>query len=268
MIAMFFVQIALYKFNKKCNMFFSKTKLLWGFVIVSTIIIVLMYVINNPLVSTVASALSAIVVSIFVSVLYNEELHKAMDKYQRIGLVDYFGNFEDAHNIIKEKISKAKNVDIFLMYGDSFLSTSTKAIQTLLSKDNSHLRYAIYSLDNKFIEAYANYWGIIGKNPKYNISELKRKIQGVRTDLKRFWENKNLGCIFETFEILNSPISYSFYRMDDELFLVPSKNILSKEIKPAVFLFKKTSSDLSMFNKVIKEFELMINNGEIKKIEL
>lgn len=249
-------------------MFFSKMKLLWGFVIVSTIIIVLMYVINNPLVSTVASALSAIVVSIFVSVLYNEELHKAMDKYQRIGLVNYFYNFEDAHSIIMEKISNAKVVDIYVMYGDSFLNTSTSSIQSLLSKDNSSLRYAIYSLDNKFIEAYGNHWGTIENNPKYTADGLKRKINGVRDDLKRLIEKKHPNCTFTFYEIKSSPISYSFYRMDDELFFVPSKNIRSKEIKPVVFQFKKTKFDHSMFNRVKTEFDLMIKNNEVIKVEL
>jgi len=249
-------------------MFFSKIKFLICFGIVSIIIICLMIYINTPFFNVVAAALSAIVVSIVVSVLYNEELHKAMDKYQQIGLVNYFDNFEDAHSIIKSKISNAKIVDIFVMYGDSFLNTSTKAIQSVFAKDNSKFRYVIYSTDNKFIESYGNHWGVIEDNPKYNEAGLKLKIKGVKNDLKTLVEKKHQNCSFDFYEIQSSPISYSFYRVDDELFFVPNKIIRSKAIKPAVFQFKKTAFDFSMFNKLISELELMITNKEIIKAEL
>lgn len=249
-------------------MFFSRTKILWVIGIVSTIIIILMFYKNNPYLNIVASALSAIVVSIVVSFIYNDELHKAMNRYQRIGLVNYFDNFEDAHDIIKDKISNAKVVDIFVMYGDSFLNTSTKALKSVLSKDNSTLRYAMYSLDNPFIKSYGNHWGIVGENPKYNENGLKLKITGVRDDLNGLCKHKHPHCKFELYEILSSPISYSFYRVDNELFFVPSKNIQAKEIKPAVFHFKKTKSEYSKFEKVKNEFDLMISNNEVIKVEL
>ncbi len=250
------------------NMFFSRTKFLLCFSIFSIIVIILLFYINTPLSNIIASALSAILVSIIVSVLYNADLHKAMDMYQRIGLINYYDNFEDAHSVIKDKISKAKDVDIFVMYGDSFLSTSTKAIQSLLCKDNSALRYAMYSSTNVFLEAYGHYWGVLGENSRYNKQGLLVKIEGVKNDLKRLIKNKHNNCIFELYEIQNSPISYSFYIVDDELFFVPGKNISAKEIKPAVFHFKKTNSEFAMFDKVKSEFELMIKNNEILLVDL
>lgn len=224
--------------------------------------------INTPLLNVIATALSAIVASIAVSAFYNEELHKAMDKYNRIGLVNYFDNFEDAHSTIKEKISVAKSVDILVMYGDSFINTSTKAIQSLLARDNTKLRFIMYSSENRFIESYGNHWGIVESNPKYNEAGLKSKIQNVKSDLKRLIEKKHQSCIFELYEIQSAPISYSFYRMDNEIFFVPSKIIRAKEIKPAVFQFKKTEFDFSMFTKLEYELEKMIANNEVLKIDL
>lgn len=249
-------------------MFFSKIKIIILFVVVSTILIVLLLAMNTTATNLIAAVFGSIVASIAVSSFYNEELHKAMDKYNKIGLLNYFDNFEDAHNLIKEKITKAKSVDIFVMYGDSFVNTSTKSIQLLLSKDNSKFRYVMYSSNNKFIESYGNHWGVVDENPKYNMDGLKSKILSVKNDLKRLSEKKHQNCEFELFEIQSAPISYSFYRMDDELFFVPSKNIRSKEIKPAVFQFKKTAFDYSMFNKLLSELELMISNQEVIKVEL
>jgi hypothetical protein len=249
-------------------MFFSKIKILICLVVVSIILIGLLLAIDTTTTNLFAAVFGSIVASIAVSSFYNEELHTAMDKYDKIGLVNYFDNFEDAHNLIKEKISKAKTVDIFVMYGDTFINSSSKSIQLLLSKDNSKFRYFMYSLNNKFIESYGNHWGVIEDNPKYNEDGLKLKIKGVKNDLKRLVEKKHQNCSFDFYEIQSSPISYSFYRVDDDLFFVPSKNIRSKEIKPAVFQFKKTAFDFSMFNKLISELELMIKNKEIIKAEL
>lgn len=249
-------------------MFFSKIKIIVLFVVVSIVLISCLTMLNTTIANLIAAVFGSIVASIAVSSFYNEELHKAMDKYNKIGLVNYFDNFEDAHSIIKSKISKAQTVDIFVMYGDSFLNTSTKAIQSVLAKDNSKLRYVIYSIDNKFIESYGNHWGVIEDNPKYNEEGLKSKIRGVKNDLKRLVEEKHKNCSFDFYEIQSSPISYSFFRVDDELFFVPNKNIRSKEIKPAVFQFKKTTYGFSMFNKLINELELMINNKDIIKAEL
>lgn len=243
-------------------------KILVIFVFVSILIIILLLIINTTVSNLIAAVFGSIVAGISVSAFYNEELHKAMDKYEKIGLVNYFDNFEDAQNIIKEKMSKAKSVDVFVMYGDSFVNTSTKAIQLLLAKDNSKFRYVMYSLDNKFIESYGNHWGVVDNIPKYNKDGLKSKIENVKNDLIRLSKDKHQNCIFEIFEIQSAPLSYSYYRMDQELFFVPSKNIRAKEIKPAVFQFKKTTFDYSMYNKLVSELELMIINKEVVKAKL
>lgn len=236
------------------------------------VIIILLSIFENQYLNIIFSTLSSIVltfvVSIAISCFYNVDLHEAMDKYDNIGLINYFDNFEDAHELIKNKISNAKVVDIFVMYGDSFLNTSTKAIKSVLSKDNSTLRYIMYSSDNPFIKSYGNYWGIVGENTKYTEEGLKSKIEDVKKFLKKLIKKKHNNCKFELYEIKNSPISYSFYRVDNELFFVPSKNTIAKEMKPAVFHFKKTNNEDSMYNKIKSEFESMIGNKEIIKVEL
>lgn len=258
------VQLVLFKIE---FMFFSKIKILISFVIGSVILICLLMCINTTLSNLFAAVLGSIVASMAVSAFYNEELHIVMDKYKRIGLKNYFENFEDVHNEIKEKILKAKNVDIFVMYGDSFLNMSTKSIQSLLSVENSKLRYFIYSSENKFIDAYGNYWGE-NNNSKYNSDGIKAKIENVKNDLRRIVSDNTIKGTFELYEIKNAPASYSFYRIDNDLYFVPSKNIRAKEIKPPVFHFKKTELDSAMFSKIENELEKMIINQEVIKIEL
>ncbi len=249
-------------------MFFSRINIIVIIVVVSVLFISLLLIINTTISNLFAAVFGSIVASMAVSSFYNEELHKAMDKYNKIGLVNYFDNFEDAHNLIKEKISKAKLVEIFVMYGDSFVNTSTISIKALLSKENSKFRYFMYSLENNFINSYGNHWGEVEENTKYNKEGLKSKIENVKKDLRLLLKTKHQTCEFEFYEIQSAPMSYSFYRMDNELFFVPSKNIRSKAIKPAVFQFKITAFENSMFNKLISELSLMIENKEVIKVDL
>lgn len=79
---------------------------------------------------------------------------------------------------------------------------------------------------------------------------------------------KHKNCVFEIYEIQSAPLSYSFYKIDNELFFVSGKNVRAKEMKPAAFHFINTKSENTMFNKITYELELMIKNNEVIKIEL
>lgn len=259
------VLLVLYKLK---GMFFSRKRILIIVVLGSIVLIALLMYINTVISNLIAGVLGSIVASIAVSAFYNEDLHNTIDKYNKIGLLQYFNNFEDAHSLIKSKLSKAKNVDIFVMYGDSFINSSSTSIQKVLEKNDSKLRFFMYSPDNKFIDAYGYYWGEIDPNPKYNASGIKTKIENVKHDLRTLIKDKNVNCQFEFYEILNAPISYSYYKVDNEIFFVPNKNMRSKEIKPPVFHFKRTSSDNSMYRKLENELEKLIVSNEVLKSEL
>lgn len=249
-------------------MFFKKKIILLIVVIGLLIVTGLLFYIGNSISNLIAAVGGSIVVSIIVSSIYNEELHSAMDKYQKIGLFNYFENFEDAQNEIRIKISNAKDVDIYVMYGDRFFNTSSKAISSLLAKENSTLRCFIFSKSNKFIEAFGSYWGDEQSNLEYTADGIKNKIDNVLKLIKRFNENKNKLSTLELYEIQNAPISNSFYIIDGELYFVPNKNLKSKESKPAVFHFKKTNDETTMYKKMKNDLNSMIVSQEVIKIEL
>lgn len=249
-------------------MFFSKKCVLKTLVIVSIIIIALLLYINTTPTNIIAAVIGSIVASIAVSAFYNEELHNAMDKYIKIGMVNYFDNFEDAQDEIRVKISKAKNVDIYVMFADRFFNTSATALTSLLAKKNTRLRYFIYSKSNKFIEAYGIHWQNEHGNSEYNSKGIVSKLDNVVKLISRFNEKKNSTSVIELYEIQSAPVSYSFYRIDNELYFVPSKNISCKEIKPAVFHFKRTKDEATMFSKIEAELDAMISSKEFLKVDL
>jgi len=249
-------------------MFFQKKYDLLVLTIVSVMFVFLLFYINTTVTNTIATVLVAIIASVIVSIYYNKELHDAMDKYNKIGLVDYFDNFEDAQDQIRRKIEKAKKVDIYVMYADRFFNTSSSALNKLLAEENTKLRCFIYCSTNEFIKAYCNHWTYEISESEYDKKGVTSKIDGVEKFISKLNKKKNNYSFIELYKIKRAPISYSFYRIDNELYFVPSKNIRNKEVKPAVFHFKKTENETAMFSKIETELNAMISDSEVIKIDL
>jgi hypothetical protein len=248
-------------------MFFSRKFILIFGTIISVIIIALLIWIDSTIANIIAAVLGSIVASILVSMLYNQDLHNAQDKYLKIGLKNYFNNFEDSQDEIRNKIARAKKVDIYVMFADRFLNTSTNAFKGLISKENSKLRFFIYSTSNKFIDAYGKHWGDELNDTEYNAKGITSKIEGVKKFISILKKESSKSNIVELYEIKNAPISYSFYKIDNEIYFVPNKNIGIK-YKPSVFHFVKTKDEGAMYSKIETELSTMISNNEFIKIEL
>jgi hypothetical protein len=249
-------------------MFFKKKYVLWAVVAILLIVVGFLFYINTPISNLIGAVFGSIVASVIVSSIYNDQLHNAMDKYQRIGLINYFENFEDVQNEIRIRISNAKKVDIYVMYADRFFNTTSNAFTSLLAKENTKLRCFIYSPSNKFIEGYGNHWGDELNEPEYSSEGIIKKIENVVKLIKKLNEKKNNNSTVELYQIQSAPVSYSFYKIDNELYFVPSKNIRSKEVKPAVFHFEKTRMADTMFSKIETEINAMITNNEVIRMDL
>lgn len=232
---------------------------------ISFLTILIFSLINEPWSLIVVAILSSIVSSFAVSAFYNMELHNTMDKYEKIGMVDYFETFEEAQEVIRKKIEKAKKVEIYLMYGSTFFKSNSTTLKQFLAKTNSSLTIFLYNTNNPFIDSYGNHWSKDIAGDEYNSKSIVKLIEQVKSNLSSFTElGKNSS--FEIFEIIESPISYSYYIVDDYLFFVPSKNTRSKNLKPPVLFFKKTRNKKTMYYKIQKEIELMKSSNELKKI--
>lgn len=239
-----------------------------GISIVVVILVILNLLFSNTTITIFTAVLGSIVASIVISIYYNEELHKAISTYNRIGLKSYYSNFEMAQDKIRAAISQGKEVDIYVMYADRFFGSSTMTLKTLLSKRESKLRIFLYHPENIFLGSYGHYWGVLNQEKKYTREGLKELIENVREDLiKLYQEIEGEKGNLEIFEIMNSPISYSFYKIDNNLFYVPSKNTKQKNFKTPVFYFSKTKDANSMFSKIEMEINTMLNDNEVIKLE-
>jgi len=246
-------------------MFFSKKTVLVWIIIISILCIIIIALLGFPYSELLTAVLASILASFAVSAFYNLELHIAMDKYAKIGLKDYYHTFEAVQDKIRKKIDKGKKVDIFLMYGSTFFSSNSQALQNLLKRKGAEVRIFLYSPDNPFIESYGNHWGDLNNEVAYNRDGLRRKIEGVRAiidQLAKYAVDSSLSV----YEIKDAPIPYSFYLIDNDLFIANSKISRSREIKPSTLHYKRTNHSETYFNYVEKELEILIGDEEVVKV--
>jgi hypothetical protein len=221
---------------------------------------------NNILVTSITTVVGSIFASIIISIIFQNILHDSFQTYSKIGIRKTYKNFEEAFESIKKDISKSSKVDIFFMYGSSFINNASISIKDALSKKNTKLRFFIFSPDNPYIQAYGNQWST--DSLKYNSDGIKNLILDSKENIKKIYDSidKEIRGSLEIYEIINSPLSYSFYKIDSKLYYVPSKLTTSKLFKHPVFLFEKSKDDRNLYNSIEKELDIMINSNEIIKI--
>ncbi|WP_027385162.1 hypothetical protein [Chryseobacterium gregarium] len=238
---------------------------LFAFISIVLFVLINIWIPNNLLITVITSVLGSVIASIIISIIYQNELHKSFQFYEKCGIKKVYSDFEAAHSDIKNDLSKSRSVEIFLMFGSSFFGTNELTLKKFLSNKSAKCRIFIYSQHNNFIDSYGNQWG--SDNVKYNRDGIKSLILNTEVLLKQIYNgiDSNNRADFEIYKIKDAPISYSFYRFDDKLYYVPSKISASKLTKHPVILYEKTQDQSNFYNSIIKEIDEMINTGELEK---
>lgn len=223
---------------------------------------------NDIIVTTITAVIGSIMASVIISIIFQNYLHDSFNKYKKIGLRNIFDNFEIAYDFIKKDISKGKNIDIMFMFGNTFINNSSVTLKEALSKKNTKIRIFTYSIDNQYINSYGANWG--AENSKYNKEGIIKLIKESKELLKNIYNKipQDSRGSLEVYELINCPLPYSFYKIDNKLYYVPSKLTTDKLFKHPVFLFKKTNKKQNLYNSIDNEIQTMIANKEIIKIEL
>jgi hypothetical protein len=221
--------------------------------------------VDNILVTSITAVVGSICASIVISIVFQNILHDSFQTYSKIGIRKTYKNFEEAFDSIKKEIGKSSKVDIFFMFGSSFLNNSSTSMKEALSKKNAKFRFFIYSETNPYIVAYGDQWS--KDNQKYNADGIKDLIKDSKENIKKIYDSIDIETrgSLEIYEIINAPIPYSFYKIENKLYYVPSKLTTSKLFKHPVFLFEKSKDERNLYNSIEKELDIMINNKEVIK---
>lgn len=222
-------------------------------------------------INTVIGAICAGLIGLCIQYFVNFPILQLSDKNEKIGLINYYDSFQNTQDKIREAIEHGSSVDIFLMYGVSFFSNSSDSIKKMLQKTGSQLRVFLFDEENSFVQAYSDHW--IKSNDTYTKELIQAKINETVNDIlipikedldsRRLYKGK-----LEIYKVTTAPINYSFYRIDDQLFFVPSKNKSSKQFIPHVFHVRKTKNENCIYNKIEVELDDMINENEFTLINV
>lgn len=224
--------------------------------------------ISAILISVVSSFLVGLYFQYVLKDSISKEHLKIMEfkkEFYQIGMLKYYGNFKECISDLRHDIQSATNVDIYIAYGATILNTISQDLNFLLSKPNSQLNIILISIDNPFAIGYCKLWG-------YSESTFKEKIEATKSllnDKIEYLKKQNsLNGNFKLFENKAYPINYSFYRCDDIVYFVPTKHNGTKEYVPITIKAQKTIEPEAIYNKCIRDLELMMEeNGAIDQLK-
>ncbi|UOB51284.1 hypothetical protein [Acinetobacter junii] len=241
----------------------SKINYFWLTILSGILVLVLLgvlFIFKEALSDNAYSGVNNILVSILTCILvsfwWNKLLLDASNHYGKSGIKNYYNDFSEVEPIIKRKLKKAKNATIFFMYGKTFINSSSSHIKKMLSKKGNKLVVVIASPTNPFIEQYERFWNYpVQENIKSAPETLKKLFFEIspesRADLKIYLYKDGGYC-------------YSYYQLDDEVFLSPNKMVEAKSFKPITIHAIKMRHKNCLYKKVKQEFNFMCDENQIE----
>lgn len=126
----------------------------------------------------------------------------------------------------------------------------------MLSKKGNKLVIVIASEANPFIDQYERFWNY----------SLKENIQNTPKSLMALFDEidpKNRGHL-QIYLYKDGGYCYSYYMLDNEIYLSPNKMVLAKTFKPITIHAQKTSHKNCLYKKVKQEFNYMLKEKQIE----
>jgi len=247
---------------------FSEIKFRYGIIICCVFAIFIALILNllkdyltEDWYSAISNTLIALSASVMVSFLWNKVIFDHTQHYSKSGIRDYFDDFSDVQTTLLKKIEKAKNVEIFFMYGSTFLNANSSAIKKLMSKKSSNLIVMLADAENKFLPIYEQYWN-------YESDQFNKSISKTVCELTTWYEKiiQENRCNLEIYKFTKGCFTYSYYKIDNDIYFVPNKAVAEKSFKPITIYASKTTNENCLYERMGREKEHMIASGELVKI--
>ena len=245
--------------------FLSKINYTWLLVLSTISILVLLgilfifkEIVNDTWFSAISNILIAILTCMLVSFWWNKFLLDASNHFSKSGIKDYYNDFSEVESTIKNKLKETKEATIFFMYGKTFINSSTSQIKEMLSKKNSKLIFVVASSSNSFIENYEKFWD-------YKLIENISQTPDSLIKLYNEIDSNNRGQL-QIYLYKDGCYSYSYYKLDNDVYLSPNKMVVAKTFKPITLHATKTNNNNCLYKKVELEFNYMLKENQIELI--
>ncbi|MEN8424097.1 hypothetical protein [Acinetobacter junii] len=229
--------------------------------VVCGLIFLFQKVFNETFANVLTNVLVALSASICVSFFWNKFILDATDHYEKSGIKDYTNDFSDIEVQLRKGLKEAQKIEIFFMHGHNFIHSNSSSLKDALSKRGNEITLMIADENNPFLEKYAQFWGYDNhKIPRY-IDETMNLIIGWHKDLPE--DNR---AKFELYKFTKGCFSYSYYKLNKDIYFVPNKLVAEKTFKPITIYASETKSETCLYNRIEREKTYMMNSGELTKV--
>lgn len=184
------------------------------------------------------------------------------------GVTEYYDKWDE--QILKDRLKDSKEVEIYMTYGATVIKNLSREILRRLEEKDFNVKFYIMHEDNPFVESLGSFWS--KDNSDYDSEGIKSRIKESVNELSTIKSNSEsdnmLNGKIEVFKLKYHPIFFSFYRFDDEVVFVPTKNVERKAYQVPSFVCKKLS-DKGLYNWCVNQIEFIrdqSNNNSLEKI--
>ncbi|MBW2037808.1 MAG: hypothetical protein JRI41_10090 [Deltaproteobacteria bacterium] len=172
------------------------------------------------------------------------------------GIKEYYPDFRNID--FRGKLHSANHIDMYFTYALTVIKNVFPILEARMKDDNVRLNIFFLSQDNPFLDGFGNLWGKY--NDLYNKENLIKKIGEVRSLLlglvNKLEDGNELKAKVGIFEINYHPVTYSFYRIDDEIIFCPTKLTEDYNLRPiSIVVSDKNENDI--FHWCLKELEFI-----------
>jgi len=182
------------------------------------------------------------------------------------GVSEYYDTWNE--QIVKDRLSEAKEVEVYMTYGTTLIKNLGREILKRLEEKDFHIKFYIMDESNPFVESLGSFWS--KDNSDYNSEGIKKRIgesiKELRTIKSNSEKDNRLNGKIEVFKLKYHPVFFSFYRFDDEVVFVPTKNVERKAYQVPSFVCKKLS-DKGLYNWCVNQIVFIRNKTDNRAIE-
>lgn len=232
-----------------------------GSLTISGLIFLFQKTFNETIANVLTNVLVALSASIIVSFFWNKFVLDATNHYEKSGIKDYFDEFSAIELDIREGLKKAKNIEMFFMYGNTFTNSNSTSLKTALSNRGNEVTIMISGKKNPFLSQYAIFWG-------YEEGKLEGLIEDTVKRIIEWYEviPEDSRSKLTIFEFTKGCFTYSYFKLDKNIYFVPNKAVAEKTFKPMTIFGSQTKSTNCLYNRMEKEKTHMIETNELVKI--
>jgi len=224
---------------------------------------------SNVSIALLAGLGAGLIFEIFIREKQGEEildLVKLKSEMLDSGIKEYYFDFRNID--LREKLRSATNIDMYFTYGHTLVKTVYPILEERMKDSNVKLNIFLLSKENPFLDAFGNLWGKY--NELYNKENLIKKIDEVTTLLSSLLDKlkvaNELKAKVGIFEINYHPVTYSFYRIDNEIVFCPTKLTEDYNFRP-ISIIVTNRNETDIYHWCLREIEyIKKRNGALTKI--